>query len=109
MTYQEEFRYTKGGAKVESTRFFKREIWRAFSTLDDNEFTFDYILSHCAANSIQKGLSRFFIKKDKLTCFFESILDDLRYKHWYFGHYHMNKTVNKYKATCIYKQLIKLN
>lgn len=86
----------------------EEEYERAFRTLDDNEYKFDYILSHCAANSIQKGLSKFFINKDKLTCFFESILDDLQYKHWYFGHYHMNKTINKYNATCIYRKVIKL-
>ncbi len=84
------------------------EYERAFRTLDENEFTFDYIISHCVAQKIQCYLSSYLTDKNKLTNFFDSIIDDLKYTRWYFGHYHLNKSCEDYKAECVYQRLIKI-
>lgn len=87
----------------------REEYEIAFNTLEENDYTFDYILSHCTAYSIQLALDKYATGKSPLNNFFEIALPKLNYKHWYFGHYHLDKTVDEYKASCLYRKLIKLN
>ena len=44
---------------------------------------------------------------NRLTDFFENLKHSVSYKHWYFGHYHLNKSIDD-KHTCLYHYIIKL-
>ena len=48
----------------------------------------NYILTHCCASSTQAILSGGFYKPDMLTDYLEGIKQKVKYKRWYFGHYH---------------------
>ncbi len=83
------------------------EYDEAIQNLDRHDWTVDYVISHCVADSIQKRISDYY-EHDKLTNFLEVIIkQDLRYKHWYFGHYHEDKVIDE-KHTCLYDRIIKI-
>ena len=84
------------------------EYERAFKTLDENNFTFDYIISHCTSSYILNDISAYMRDKNKLTNFFDSILCDLSYKRWYFAHYHLNRISETYNAECLYQRLVEI-
>lgn len=84
------------------------EYERAFKTLDENDFTFDYIISHCTSSYILNDISAYMRDKNKLTNFFDSILSDLSYKRWYFAHYHLNRISETYNAECLYQRLVEI-
>ena len=84
------------------------EYERAFKTLDENDFTFDCIISHCTSSYILNDISAYMRDKNKLTNFFDSILCDLSYKRWYFAHYHLNRISETYNAECLYQRLVEI-
>ena len=47
-------------------------------------------------------------KADVLTDYFDEIEEKLDYKHWFFGHYHRDKEINK-KHTLLYEQIVSLD
>lgn len=47
----------------------------------------DYIISHCAPSLIQGRLNPTY-KTDRLTEYFEYVRETVKFKRWYFGHYH---------------------
>lgn len=54
-------------------------------TLCNNQV--DYIISHCAPSLIQGRLNPTY-KTDRLTEYFEYVRETVKFKRWYFGHYH---------------------
>ena len=63
----------------------------------------DFILTHEAPASVINWISIFppteysmWLEKNIRYC--------VEYKHWYFGHYHLNKDIND-KETCLYEQI----
>ena len=51
----------------------------------------DYVVTHCAPSAIQKTLG--VNETDILTDYLEAVRKKLKYKTWYFGHYHDNRQV----------------
>lgn len=47
----------------------------------------DYIISHCAPSLIQGRLNPTY-RTDRLTEYFEYVRETVKFKRWYFGHYH---------------------
>ena len=47
----------------------------------------DYIISHCAPSLIQGRLNPTY-KIDRLTEYFEYVRETVKFRRWYFGHYH---------------------
>lgn len=76
----------------------------AIENLKKHNWAVDLIVSHCAADSLQKQLTHWY-EHDKLTNFFEAVVKtDVNYKHWYFGHYHDDVDVDE-KHHCIYQEI----
>ena len=44
---------------------------------------------------------------DFITNFLFTIDKDLKFKHWYFGHYHIDKEIDD-KHTCLYNKIIEI-
>ena len=83
------------------------EIKAASDTLEANGWCVDYVISHCAPRSIQKEIAPDY-EKDRLTTFFERLKNELTFRHWYFGHYHMDRQLGD-KFTAIFNKAILLN
>ncbi len=62
------------------------EMERGINALDNNGWSVDYVLTHCAPRSIQTMIADWY-ENDPLVSYLERIMVDLQFKRWYFGHY----------------------
>ena len=87
----------------------QNEIITAFDNLDNVGNKVDYIISHCASLSMQNkiNINNHKKKNNILTNFFEALESELKYEHWYFGHYHLDQDIDD-KHTVLYKKIIKI-
>ena len=83
------------------------EYREAVLNLQANDNTVDYIITHCAPDSIQWEISDHY-ESDKLTEFLEAVKNEVRYKHWYFGHYHLDEDIDD-RHTCVFEKMICLS
>ncbi len=64
-------------------------------SLKDAGFKVDYILTHTAPNELIRHLGFSPDPHDaELTGYLEWIMFETDFKHWYFGHFHIEKTIN---------------
>lgn len=87
----------------------EKEMEEGRNNLRNNDYTVDYIITHCCSTSTQltiggKGL----YEADRETDYLEFIKNYANYKKWFFGHYHSNKNVND-KEILIYEQIIRIS
>ena len=88
----------------------KEEMEEGICNLKKVENKVDYIITHCAATSIQNKLERgtgHLFEADVLTDYLEAIKEKVSYKHWYFGHYHADMKVDE-KHTLLYTSIVSL-
>lgn len=70
----------------------------------------DYILTHSPYTSIlsvMDGNSGLY-KSDVLSDYLQNIKQTVDYKHWLFGHMHVNENYYFDRSTCIYEQIIRI-
>lgn len=84
----------------------KDEMERAICSLESNNWTVDYVLTHCAPRSIQTMIADYY-ENDELTGFLERIRVDLNFKRWFFGHYHIDKQLNE-QFVALYDNIIQI-
>jgi DNA repair exonuclease SbcCD nuclease subunit len=86
------------------------ETKRAYTVLDDVGWKVDYVLTHDAPSWVRDALKSHHME----TSYTVRLLDDIfgkrkfEFKHHYFGHHHMNKTVME-KHTCCYNKIHELD
>lgn len=84
----------------------------ALSNLAKHNNNVDYILSHTCSSSSLDELSLlygFYINKyDNQNKFLEEIKNTIEYKHWFFGHFHKDLTLNN-KETTIYDKIYNID
>ena len=67
----------------------------------------DYVISHCAPQSIVSSLNVENTDSDKLTLYFEELSHRLTFKNWFFGHYHYNQIITN-EFTLLYDQITRI-
>lgn len=83
------------------------EIENAEQNLAKVGYQVDYVISHCAPQSIVSYMYRSYSEPDKLTTYFEDLLHRLDFRCWFFGHYHEdNKIMDKFVV--LYDQLVRI-
>ena len=80
------------------------EIESAKNNLAKRNYEVDFIISHTAFPEAITGLG-FNPNNDKVTAILKWFNDNVKYKHWYFGHMHLNKNILCYNATCLYDSI----
>lgn len=81
------------------------ELQYGFYNLKQYDMNVDYIVTHtCDSNTIKELCNGDTYRVDKLTEYFSNILENTKYKHWYFGHMHTNWF--KGNKTCLYNRII---
>lgn len=84
------------------------EYEEAIHNLAAHGWQVDYVITHCAADSIQDKICEYY-KHDALTNFLEVVVKArLQYRHWYFGHYHIDDKVDEHHS-CVYNEIIQLH
>lgn len=105
--------FTFGGGKsvdkqrrVEGISWWQEEIpssaefQQGLHTLEEVNWKVDYVLTHTAPSGVIGKIAPY-IGKDILNDYLEVIDEQLTYKHWYFGHYHVEKDLDD-KHTLFY-------
>lgn len=75
--------------------------------LEANGNKVDYIVTHCCASSTQVLLGGGFFEVDYLNEYLEEVRQQVKFKKWFFGHYHDNKNVNA-EEILLYEQIIQI-
>ena len=86
----------------------KEEINHALDTLENHNYKFDYILTHNAPiNYMPELTSTDRVDKEEVTLLrlFQKIYNEANFKHWYFGHHHINRTLAD-DITVLYNDII---
>ena len=112
--------FTMGGAASVDKQFRKEGVsWWAeempsaeeYKTANKNlekaNFKVDYILTHTAPTSIVNQLIPEIKPPDKLTNYLENVKETVDYKHWYFGHFHIDEDIDD-EHTVLYNSIIKI-
>ena len=81
------------------------EIQNAIRNLNGVNYSVDYIITHCAANSIQREIATY--EENILTDFFEELISKTKYKKWFFGHYHEDRVIDD-RHVAVFDKVIKL-
>lgn len=83
-----------------------KECEEGYQNLEKNNWKVDYIITHTGPDDILKiGMSS--VAADPTSRYLNSIMHNVEFKHWYFGHMHIDKTIlNKYSF--LYNKIIPL-
>jgi len=84
------------------------EFRLGYENLEKHNNKVDYIISHtCPESIIDKMFWKWYSEnKDIVSKYFNSINNIVEFKHWYFWHFHENKTFQKY--TVLYEDILLL-
>ena len=86
-----------------------KEIITALANLDNNNNNkVDYILTHTCSNRLVDKMG-FKSDRDKLNNLFDLVENKIKYRHWYFGHFHKDFTFNDNKHTVLYNTVLQIN
>ena len=88
----------------------EEEMWEGLKNLGKVNYEVDYVITHCCSTSVQNILDPApgqLYEPDALTDYLEQIEGKVQYKHWYFGHYHLDKKVDS-KHTLLYHAITSL-
>lgn len=83
------------------------EIQNAENNLAKVDYQVDYVISHCAPQSIVSWLMGGYTQPDKLTMYFEDLAQRLKFKNWFFGHYHDDRKIMG-KFILLYDQIVRI-
>lgn len=84
-----------------------KELDEGLLNLSRVNWKVDYIITHCASNTIQNQLNTD-KAENRLTNYFDIIRNTCIYDKWLFGHYHKDEKVTL-RDKCLYHSIIKLN
>lgn len=80
------------------------EMTFAIDNLDRYNWNVDYVITHCAPKSIEYKIIPYKEGVDPIVSFHERVAKSLNFRHWYFGHYHIDEKINN-KFTAIYRKI----
>ena len=82
----------------------QEEMDEGIRNLEANDWNVDLIISHCAPTSMLGVLGNGLYKPDRLNDYLETIRQRCSFKHWYFGHYHINQSLDP-QFTVLYDRI----
>ena len=88
----------------------EEELKEGLINLEKHDNKVDYIITHCPYTSLLRQMDggSGLYQSDRLTDYLQEIKQTVEYKHWLFGHMHINKTFHWEKSSCLYEQIIRI-
>lgn len=80
------------------------DIENALENLKKIKYRVDYVLSHCAPSNVVKKM--FGYETDSNTEILQQFQSKISFDYWFFGHYHSNKKIGKYR--CFYGDILEI-
>ena len=81
------------------------DIDNAINNLAKVDNKVDYVITHCC--DTPTVLNAFHFRRDICTDQLNFIDKVVEYEHWYFGHYHFDRKIDK-KKTCLYNNIVEI-
>lgn len=75
--------------------------------LEACDWKVDFVITHCCSSDTQALLTGGSYEADELTEYFENIRGKLRFRKWFFGHYHMDREINP-REMVVYEQILRV-
>lgn len=86
----------------------EEEMQNGLNNLKANDYKVDFVVSHCAPQTVASVFSYGLYEPDILTMYFNGLLDNgLEFDKWIFGHYHDNRQIMS-KFIMLYEQIIRI-
>lgn len=85
----------------------EEEYAAGLETLQKWDWKTDYLITHCAPQSLEEKIVGERTQPNRLTEYLEEINTRCRFKYWFFGHYHDNRKVTPHHI-CLYEQVVKV-
>lgn len=88
----------------------EKEMNEGKYNLEIHDNKVDYILTHSPYTSLLRQMDGGFglYNSDKLTDYLQWVKQNVDYKHWLFGHMHINQTFHWERSSCLYEQIIRI-
>lgn len=83
------------------------EYAEARRSLEQADYQVDYIITHCAPNSIEDIVGEGGYVHDRLTGFLEEVKEKVSFHQWLFGHYHKNSVIDD-RFVLLWEQIIRV-
>lgn len=84
-----------------------KEYVDGLDNLEHNGWHVDYIMTHTCPKSVARQLVPYLEPgEEPLQKYFDRIAEDTNFKAWYFGHWHMEKTIGKFHG--LYDEIVEL-
>ena len=77
------------------------------ASLESIHYEMDYVITHCAPNSIVDILGNGGYVHDHLTGFLEKVKERAKFHYWLFGHYHDNKIIDD-RFVLLWEQMVQV-
>lgn len=86
------------------------EMNEGLKNLQKIEKKVDYIITHSPYTSILRQMDggSGLYNRDRLTDYLQEIKQNVEFKHWLFGHMHVNQTYHWERSSCLYEQIIRI-
>lgn len=85
----------------------EEEKRRGIACLEKWKWETDFVVTHCCPSSIQTCFSLGIYEEDELTQYFQKIYEQLKFRCWYFGHYHEDMKVGT-QFYMLYKKILQI-
>ena len=88
----------------------EEELKAGLINLEKFDNKVDYIITHSPYTSLLRQMDggSGLYQSDRLTDYLQEIKQTVDYKHWLFGHMHVNHTFHWEKSSCLYEQIIRI-
>lgn len=73
------------------------EIDEAIENLNKHNWEVDYVITHTTSNRMMTEALKFVREKESINKFFDMLHGTLKYKEWYFGHFHEDRWYSNHR------------
>ena len=77
------------------------ELDEAQENLDKHNWEVDYVLTHTTSNIVMQECLCFQKENEVVNEFFDILQENLKYKWWFFGHFHVDEVFPEHRCTCM--------
>ena len=89
----------------EEENISNKDIMNGLNNLEKVGYRVDYVLTHAAPSFVIAKIFGFLPNSN--TAILENFQKQITFSHWYFGHYHVDVTWNKYR--CFYQDILEID
>ena len=85
------------------------QLRQAYHKLEERDFTMDYIITHDCSSKVKQFLDLNAqdgaVHLNYLNSYFEALYERAKFRHWFFGAYHMDKRIPP-RCSAVYREIL---